>query len=411
MTAFESGALNIPNPSATTLDEAIQQFNQNFQIVNNYCVNKRDVFFETITITNSNSGSTLVKTTKISIVKFTLTNAVLSVLLPTTNKDGDKFMIYDSEGLGATYNITINRNGNLINGASSNYVINQNKGWVELTYITNTGFVITNSSEIYNLLDSNNTWSGTNDFASMTIGSSGTTSGLEIGNSNSSGGLSFLDFHFGISASEDYNVRMLNNSNQGFLFSTATKNIFSIDNSNFGFNVNAIPVADNTYSSGASGKRWTEIWASTGTINTSDREQKERVNETNLGLDFILKLKPVSWKWKDEPAQEIEEVKYKKTYDNKGRFKELVPEKNIKIIPEKKYKRLHHGFINQDIEDLLKEKNIATNDFSGFVLDKETGVRALRYDSFIAPIVKSIQEQQKMIQELKQEIKALKNAK
>lgn len=411
MTAFESGALNIPNPSATTLDEAIQQFNQNFQIVNNYCVNKRDVFFETITITNSNSGSTLVKTTKISIVKFTLTNAVLSVLLPTTNKDGDKFMIYDSEGLGATYNITINRNGNLINGASSNYVINQNKGWVELTYITNTGFVITNSSEIYNLLASNNTWSGTNDFASMTIGSSGTTSGLEIGNSNSSGGLSFLDFHFGISASEDYNVRMLNNSNQGFLFSTATKNIFSIDNSNFGFNVNAIPVADNTYSSGASGKRWTEIWASTGTINTSDREQKERVNETNLGLDFILKLKPVSWKWKDEPAQEIEEVKYKKTYDNKGRFKELVPEKNIKIIPEKKYKRLHHGFINQDIEDLLKEKNIATNDFSGFVLDKETGVRALRYDSFIAPIVKSIQEQQKMIQELKQEIKALKNAK
>ncbi len=411
MTAFESGALNIPNPSATTLDEAIQQFNQNFQIVNNYCVNKRDVFFETITITNSNSGSTLVKTTKISIVKFTLTNAVLSVLLPTTNKDGDKFMIYDSEGLGATYNITINRNGNLINGASSNYVINQNKGWVELTYITNTGFVITNSSEIYNLLASNNTWSGTNDFASMTIGSSGTTSGLEIGNSNSSGGLSFLDFHFGISASEDYNVRMLNNSNQGFLFSTATKNIFSIDNSNFGFNVNAIPVADNTYSSGASGKRWTEIWASTGTINTSDREQKERVNETNLGLDFILKLKPVSWKWKDEPAQEIEEVKYKKTYDNKGRFKELVPEKNIKIIPEKKYKRLHHGFINQDIEDLLKEKNIATNDFSGFVLDKETGVRALRYDSFIAPIVKAVQEQQKMIQELKQEIKALKNAK
>lgn len=411
MTAFESGALNIPNPSATTLDEAIQQFNQNFQIVNNYCVNKRDVFFETITITNSNSGSTLVKTTKISIVKFTLTNAVLSVLLPTTNKDGDKFMIYDSEGLGATYNITINRNGNLINGASSNYVINQNKGWVELTYITNTGFVITNSSEIYKLLASNNTWSGTNDFASMTIGSSGTTSGLEIGNSNSSGGLSFLDFHFGISASEDYNVRMLNNSNQGFLFSTATKNIFSIDNSNFGFNVNAIPVADNTYSSGASGKRWTEIWAANGTINTSDRDKKENINTTNLGLDFVLALKPVSWKWKNEPSKQVERINYKKVYDEKGNFKTLEQETLIDVIPEKVYKRLHHGFINQDVEDLLKGKNISTNDFSGFVLDKETGVRALRYDSFIAPMVKAIQEQQKMIQELKQEIKALKNAK
>lgn len=261
------------------------------------------------------------------------------------------------------------------------------------------------------LKSSNNTWSGTNDFSSLTLGSNGTTSGLEIGNSLSGSGLSFIDFHYGIGSSQDYNVRFLNNANESFLCSTATKNIFSIDNSNFGFNVNSIPVSDNTYSNGASGKRWTEIWATNGTINTSDRNKKEKIKETNLGLDFILSLKPVVWKWKNEPAQEIEEVIYKKTYDDKGRFKELVPKKNIKIIPEKKYKRMHHGFINQDIEDLLKEKNIDTNDFSGFVLDKETGIRALRYDSFIAPIVKAIQEQNKIIQELKQEIEILKNAK
>jgi hypothetical protein len=47
--------------------------------------------------------------------------------------------------------------------------------------------------------------------------------------------------------------------------------------------------------------------------------------------------------------------------------------------------------------------------FQVLLLDKETGVRALRYDSFIAPMVKAIQEQQKMIQELKLEIEKLKN--
>ncbi|MDQ5921796.1 MAG: hypothetical protein QG673_1855 [Pseudomonadota bacterium] len=325
-----------------------------------------------------------------------------------TLAEGDQFLLVNKASTPSTNTVTLALGSySLLGSSDTSIVLNSNSVYVYLVYIGSDKFIrITHNTDI---LEQNNTWSGTNDFASLTLGANGTTSGLEIGNSSSGAGLSFIDFHYGIGSSQDYNVRLLNNTNEGFLFSTATKNIFSIDNSNFGFNVNSIPVADNTYSSGASGKRWTEIWAANGTINTSDRNKKENIEETKLGLNFVLDLKPVSWKWKDEPSRQIEEITYKKTYDNKGKFKELVPEKNIKTIPEKKYKRLHHGFINQDIEDLLKEKNISTNDFSGFVLDKETGVRALRYDSFIAPMVKAIQEQNKMIQELKLEIEKLKN--
>lgn len=150
MTVFDIGVLNIPNPSATTLEQAVQQFNQNFQMIDYYCVNKRDIFFETIEINNANTGSTIIKSTKISNVKFNATDSVLSVLLPPASslKDGDKIVFSDSANNASTYNLTINRNSNLINGQSNNYVINSNKGWVELTYINSSiGFWVTSNSE------------------------------------------------------------------------------------------------------------------------------------------------------------------------------------------------------------------------------------------------------------------------
>ena len=413
MTIVSSGLLETYTPSVSTqADQNIinQKVADNIESLRRFGIGIGDITsLHSHTAITADNFTLYKKAGFISFYQFnSSTGNIDGVFDSATLAEGDQFLLVNKASTPSTNTVTIALGSySLLGSSDTSIVLNSNSVYVYLVYIGSDKFIrITHNTDI---LKQNNTWSGTNDFASLTLGANGTTSGLEIGNSSSGAGLSFIDFHYGIGSSQDYNIRLLNNTNEGFLFSTATKNIFSIDNSNFGFNVNSIPVADNTYSSGASGKRWTEIWAANGTINTSDRDKKERVKETSLGLDFVLDLKPVSWKWKDEPSRQIEEITYKKTYDNKGKFKELVPEKNIKTIPEKKYKRLHHGFINQDIEDLLKEKNISTNDFSGFVLDKETGVRALRYDSFIAPMVKAIQEQQKMIQELKLEIEKLKN--
>lgn len=246
---------------------------------------------------------------------------------------------------------------------------------------------------------------GFNSFNNFEIGTtSNTSSGIEVGNSNNSGTLSFIDFHYGISTVEDYNIRFLNNGNQSFLVATPTKNLFTLSNDNFVFNVNAIPAADNVLLNGWSGGRWSAIWSATGTIQTSDKNLKELVKETNLGLNFIMKLKPVCWKWKDETSQEIHETYYEKEYDSKGFFKNLVKKTRKKIIEAKKYLRLHHGFLNQDIEKILTELDLTSNDFAGFVLDRETGARALRYEQFIAPIVKAIQEQQVKIEALEKKI-------
>ena len=413
MTIVSSGLLETYTPSVST-QAAQNLINQkvadNIESLRRFGIGIVDVTsLHSHTAITADNFTLYKKAGFISFYQFnSSTGNIDGVFNSATLAEGDQFLLVNKASTPNTNTVTLALGSySLLGSSDTSIVLNSNSVYVYLVYIGSDKFIrITHNTDI---LKQNNTWSGTNDFASLTLGANGTTSGLEIGNSSSGAGLSFIDFHYGIGSSQDYNVRLLNNTNEGFLFSTATKNIFSIDNSNFGFNVNSIPVADNTYSSGASGKRWTEIWAANGTINTSDRNKKENIEETKLGLNFVLALKPVSWKWKNEPSKQVERINYKKVYDEKGNFKTLEQETLIDVMPEKKYKRLHHGFINQDIEDLLKEKNISTNDFSGFVLDKETGVRALRYDSFIAPMVKAIQEQQKMIQELKLEIEKLKN--
>jgi hypothetical protein len=73
--------------------------------------------------------------------------------------------------------------------------------------------------------------------------------------------------------------------------------------------------------------------------------------------------------------------------------------------------RLNWGFVAQDIEQLVGEKNAILT--VGGDSDRTLG---LRYTDFIAPLVKAVQEQQDIIEELKAlviasqgQIEALKN--
>jgi hypothetical protein len=74
---------------------------------------------------------------------------------------------------------------------------------------------------------------------------------------------------------------------------------------------------DNTISSGGSSLRWTAVFATNGTINTSDAREKENVENLKYGLSELRKLRPVSYNWISNPdegrklgliAQELQEV-------------------------------------------------------------------------------------------------------
>lgn len=140
------------------------------------------------------------------------------------------------------------------------------------------------------------------------------------------------------------------------------------------FNSNIVPIIDNTYTCGANGARWSAIWSANGVIQTSDQRAKTDIEPTPLGLDFINKLNPVSYKWVEgsRVVVSIDELGNETTEPVAGQ-------------------RTHHGLLAQEVKAALPEGV----DFGGWVLtDKENpdSQQALRYDQFIAPLINAIKE-------------------
>jgi len=154
---------------------------------------------------------------------------------------------------------------------------------------------------------------------------------------------------------------------------------------------NSYPTYDNSYTLGANGARWSVIWAATSTISTSDERSKTDVQDSSLGLNFINSLRPVSYRFKvgSNVVKPIDE----------SNPSELVSEP---VAGE----RVHYGLLAQEVKEALPDGI----DFGGWVLtdknnsDSEQG---LRYEEFIAPLVKAIQEQQAQIMALQAQVSDL----
>ena len=133
-----------------------------------------------------------------------------------------------------------------------------------------------------------------------------------------------------------------------------------------GTEYNFRPTANNGVDLGTSGQRWKEVF-SNNSFNSSDRNIKNTINDSDLGLSFINKLRPVSYKW----IQKEEESLDTKT---------------------------HYGLIAQEIEDAVVSEGKTLNDFAGvFKPDayKEDGTgeaMALAYGELISPLIKAVQE-------------------
>jgi uncharacterized protein YjbI with pentapeptide repeats len=128
-------------------------------------------------------------------------------------------------------------------------------------------------------------------------------------------------------------------------------------NNEFLFSAFLNPDVDNVYQIGQSDKRWSSIWASNGTINTSDVRQKKDIKNINYGLSEILKLRPVSFVWK-------------------------TGQQNTKL-----------GLIAQETLDVLPEVVTVPKN------DKE--FYGMNYSDIIPVLIKAIQEQQEIIVTMK----------
>lgn len=160
---------------------------------------------------------------------------------------------------------------------------------------------------------------------------------------------------------------------------------------------------------GTSNYKWANIYASTSTITTSDKNEKKDIEDLDddKTVDFIMGLKPKSFRFID---------------GNSG--------------------RTHYGLISQDVEKLLEQLGMSTLDFAGFIKSPKTKtvekeieqevekdgkivvekikvsedevieneyVYGLRYEEFIGIILKMQQIQQQELSKLKDENEVLKS--
>jgi len=119
-----------------------------------------------------------------------------------------------------------------------------------------------------------------------------------------------------------------------------------------------------------------------GIATASDKRDKTEIRETVYGLDFINKLKPVDYKYN----YRSDYITYEK--DISGNFIKEEKENDESL----KRKRFHHGFIAQDIQEIINNSGV---DFGGFKDVKINGgedLLMLSYSEFISPMVKAIQE-------------------
>jgi len=188
------------------------------------------------------------------------------------------------------------------------------------------------------------------------------------------------------------------------------------------FTSNILPYADDTFDLGkASSGRWRDIFTNGAVTTTSDRTKKTNITPSTLGLDFINKLNPVSYTmitgskvWEELPKTITiteEEAEYDGEYLIKPpKYKEIPNPQTPEIIEILPGKRKHYGLIAQDVKVVLDEMGISTNDFAGYMAADpiEHTDLGLRYEEFISPMIKAIQELSAKVDRLENEISSSK---
>jgi len=128
-------------------------------------------------------------------------------------------------------------------------------------------------------------------------------------------------------------------------------------------------------------------------MSTSDGRFKRNVKENVAGLDFILKLRSVTYTWN------------LKSLDIYMGLPDSISDRSADSR-QVQGKIVHTGFIAQEVEQAAKEIGF---DFDGVHIPTgENDPYSLAYAEFVVPLVKAVLEQQQMIEQQNKAIEMLK---
>lgn len=205
---------------------------------------------------------------------------------------------------------------------------------------------------------------------------------LQVGNgtsfSNRSTALMILkNGNIGIGVTNPLELLHVNgNVRMGNILRIGTETIEDTGTNQLSFNAGLFPDSDGSFNLGNSSFRWNAVWSQDGTINTSDRREKENIQDLNYGLKEVLRLDPVRFQWKNNPQQ--------------GEKLGLIAQDLFKVIPE-----------------VVKTHEFVSINEEGTLQKKELDRLGVYYSDLIPVLIKAVQEQQEIIQKQQTKIETL----
>ncbi|WP_049976020.1 tail fiber domain-containing protein [Azospirillum sp. B506] len=205
-----------------------------------------------------------------------------------------------------------------------------------------------------------------------------------------------------------------------------------------------LPGSDGTINLGATYKRWNDVYAVNAVIQTSDEEQKRDIAPCALGMDFVLALQPIEYRWRDVVEAEVTETRVERRqrmertsvqredvqlvdglwrrvlveeeqlrpvcetvplHDADGNplldsagapvtqavpvFDEVEVETVVQPAVQRLHHRLHTGFGARQVRNAVEKTG---QDYACVIHDSESGCYGLRYQELMAPLVRAIQQ-------------------
>ena len=177
----------------------------------------------------------------------------------------------------------------------------------------------------------------------------------------------------------------LNGTDNGSLQGGSTSIVFQFDDATrlglYNSSDEWGPASNNSIRIGSTNFRYSEVWSVNPLNTSSDRRLKKDIVASNYGLNEILQLEPVEYKWKE------------------GHDNTMI------------------GLIAQDVEDIvppvvlhhvMSEEEIKQHELDGReVTDSNKDMYSMSYSQLIPVLIKGIQEQHDIIESQEQSISSL----
>ncbi len=135
-----------------------------------------------------------------------------------------------------------------------------------------------------------------------------------------------------------------------------------------------VPLTDGDIRLGGGGYKWHSVWAVNGTIQVSDERDKSAMQDLNYGLQSVLKLRPISYQWKDEGIR-------------------MGTGTNL-------------GFSAQELQQIIPDAVVAEKGKTPE--DADHTYYGVKYAEIIPVLVKAIQELEQMLEQTTNELQELK---